>query len=74
MEASELQIPFDVHVARQARRLGLVTRRSNDWQTVQTLTATLKIMNPNDPVRYDYALFGLGALEFTLPKRFILNQ
>ena len=74
MEASELQIPFDVHVARQARRLGLVTRRSNDWQTVQTLTATLKIMNPNDPVRYDYALFGLGALDFTLPKRFILNK
>lgn len=74
MDASELQIPFDVHVARQARRYGLVSRRSNDWKTVNELTDTLKIMSPDDPVRYDFALFGLGALGFTLPKRYLLNK
>lgn len=74
MDASELLIPFDVHVARQARRYGLVTRRSNDWKTVQHLTATLKLMNPDDPARYDYALFGIGALGYELPSRFLLNR
>lgn len=74
MEPSELQIPFDVHVARQARRYGLLTRRSNDWKSVNELTDTLKLMNPIDPARYDFALFGLGALGLTLPKRFLLNK
>lgn len=74
MDASELIIPFDVHVARQARKFGLVSRRSDDWKTVIELTDTLKMMNPNDPVRYDFALFGLGALGFTLPNRFLLNK
>lgn len=74
MEASELQIPFDVHVARQARRYGLVSRRSNDWKTVNELTDTLRLMNPADPVRYDFALFGIGALNLSLPKRFLLNK
>ena len=74
MDSSELLIPFDVHVARQARRYGLVTRRSNDWKTVQQLTETLKIMNPDDPARYDYALFGIGALGYQLPSRFLLNR
>jgi len=74
MDSSELLIPFDVHVARQARRYGLVTRRSSDWKTVQQLTDTLKIMNPDDPARYDYALFGIGALGYELPRRFLLNK
>ena len=72
--ASELLVPFDVHVARQARRYGLVTRRTNDWKTVNELTETLKLMNPGDPARYDYALFGIGALGYELPKRFVLNR
>lgn len=74
LDESQLFIPFDVHVARQARKFGLVIRRTDDWKTVTELTATLKIMNPNDPVRYDYALFGLGALGFSLPNRFLLNK
>lgn len=74
IDASELFIPFDVHVARQARKYGLISRRTDDWKTVIELTNTLKIMNPNDPVRYDFALFGIGALGFTLPKRFLLNK
>ncbi|MEX2435085.1 MAG: TIGR02757 family protein [Balneolaceae bacterium] len=74
MSPSELLIPFDVHVARQARKYGLISRRTNDWKTVNELTQTLAIMNPHDPARYDYALFGIGALNYRLPARFILNS
>lgn len=72
--ASELLIPYDVHVARQAKKYGLVSRKSNDWKTVNQLTERLKLLNPDDPARYDYALFGIGALDYTLPKKFILNK
>ena len=74
MKPSELLIPFDVHVARQARRYGLLSRRTNDWKSVNDLTQTLAILNPDDPARYDYALFGIGALDYRLPKKFILNR
>lgn len=74
MQPGELLIPFDVHVARQARKYGLVSRRSNDWKTVNELTQTLKILNPDDPARYDYALFGMGALGYELPRKFQLNR
>ncbi len=74
IDPAELRVPFDVHVARQARRYGLVTRRTNDWKTVEQLTATLAKMNPSDPSRYDYALFGIGALGYELPPKFILNR
>lgn len=74
LQPSELLIPFDVHVARQAKKYGLVSRKSNDWKAVNQLTRTLRILNPNDPVRYDYALFGIGALGYALPKKFILNR
>jgi len=74
MPASELLIPLDVHVARQARKFGLLTRKSNDWKAVNQLTDTLKILNPNDPARYDYALFGIGALNYSIPLRYHLNK
>lgn len=74
IDSSELLIPYDVHVARQAKKYGLVSRKSNDWKTVNQLTETLKLLNPNDPARYDYALFGIGALDYSLPKKFILNR
>lgn len=57
---SQLMIPIDVHVARTARRLGLVKRKQNDRRTVEELTAKLREMLPDDPVRYDFALFGMG--------------
>lgn len=57
---SQLMIPIDVHVARTARVLGLVTRKQNDRRTVEELTARLREMSPEDPVRYDFALFGVG--------------
>ena len=74
MPQSELQIPLDVHVARQGRKFGLITRRSNDWKTVNELTDTLSILNPEDPARYDYALFGIGALNYSLPLKYHLNR
>ncbi len=59
---SQLLIPLDVHVERVARRLGLLTRKQTDWQAVLELTARLREFDPSDPVRYDFALFGLGVL------------
>jgi uncharacterized protein (TIGR02757 family) len=57
---AELMIPLDVHVARTARQLGLVTRKQNDRKTVEELTAQLRKLSPDDPVKYDFALFGVG--------------
>lgn len=71
---AELLIPLDVHVARQSRRLGLLTRKSNDWTAVKELTNTFRLLDPDDPVRYDFALFGLGALGYSVPERFLLNK
>jgi uncharacterized protein (TIGR02757 family) len=60
---SQLVCPIDVHVARVARRFGLITRKQLDWRTALDLTAHLRVLDPSDPARYDFALFGLGAVE-----------
>ncbi len=60
---SKLYIPLDVHVGNTARNLGILTRRSNDRNSVEQLTATLRTLRPEDPVFYDYALFGIGIGE-----------
>ena len=60
---SELICPCDVHVDRVARKLGLIKRKQTDWQTAVELTAKLKEFDANDPVKYDFALFGLGVEE-----------
>jgi uncharacterized protein (TIGR02757 family) len=60
---SELVCPCDVHVDRVARRLGLINRKQTDWLTAVELTAKLKEFDPLDPVKYDFALFGLGVEE-----------
>ena len=57
----QLVCPCDVHVDRVARQLGLITRRSTDWQTALELTDNLRQLDPHDPVKYDFALFGLGV-------------
>lgn len=61
--ASALMLPLDVHTGNVARKLGLLTRRQNDWQAVEEITAKLRKFDPNDPVKYDFALFGLGVFE-----------
>ncbi len=60
---TQLVCPLDVHVARVARKLGLVTRKQDDWQTALELTGMLKRFDAQDPVKYDFALFGLGVME-----------
>lgn len=57
---SQLIIPLDVHVARVARHFGLLHRPADDWQSAILLTEQLRLLDPADPVRYDFALFGAG--------------
>ncbi len=60
---AQLLIPLDVHVERVARQLGLLQRQQTDWKTVLELTENLRAFDPADPVKYDFALFGMGALD-----------
>lgn len=57
---SKLFIPLDVHVGNTSRQLGLLTRKSNDRRAVEELTGVLRELDPDDPVKYDFALFGIG--------------
>jgi uncharacterized protein (TIGR02757 family) len=63
LKSFQLLIPEDVHVGRVARKLGLLTRNQTDWQATLELTKNLKKLDPKDPVKYDFALFGLGVME-----------
>lgn len=58
-----LYVPLDVHTATVARKLGLLQRKQNDWKAVEELTGRLRDFDPDDPVRFDFALFGLGSFE-----------
>ena len=60
---AELVCPVDLHVARVASNFGLLQRKQVDWQAAIELTNELKKFDKNDPVKYDFALFGLGVLE-----------
>lgn len=55
--------PLDIHTGNVARKLGLLKRKQNDWLAVEELTNNLRSFDPIDPVKYDFALFGLGAFE-----------
>ena len=63
IDTANLMCPLDVHSGRVARKLGLLNRSQNDWKAVLELTENLKKLDPKDPVKYDYALFGLGVHE-----------
>ncbi|WP_010134682.1 TIGR02757 family protein [Ochrovirga pacifica] len=58
-----LSCPLDVHTGNVGRKLGLITRKQNDAKTLAELDANLRILDPIDPVKYDFALFGLGVFE-----------
>lgn len=60
---SHLMCPLDVHSGNVARKLGLLKRTQNDWKAVEELTANLRKFDAKDPVKYDFALFGLGVFE-----------
>ncbi|MCB9326195.1 MAG: TIGR02757 family protein [Lewinellaceae bacterium] len=58
----QLLIPLDVHVDRVARKLGLLHRKQTDWKALMELMEVLRSFDPEDPGKYDYALFGIGVL------------
>ncbi|MBV8254918.1 MAG: TIGR02757 family protein [Chitinophaga sp.] len=60
---SQLVCPMDVHVSRVATRLGIISGPKADWKTAVALTHALKKLDPDDPAKYDFALFGLGVIE-----------
>jgi len=60
---SALMLPLDVHTGNVARKLGLLTRTQNDWRAVEEITAKLREFDADDPIKYDFALFGLGVFE-----------
>lgn len=60
---SILSCPLDVHSGNVARKLGLLYRKQNDAKAVQELDRVLRLMDDIDPVKYDFALFGLGVFE-----------
>lgn len=61
IKQSELMMPLDVHVERHSRNLGLLKRKQRDWLAVKELTENLRKFDPIDPVKYDFALFGMGV-------------
>lgn len=63
IKMEDLHIPLDVHSGNVARKLGLLHRNQNDWKAVEELQAFVSKLDPKDPSKYDFALFGLGAFE-----------
>ncbi len=60
---AKLSCPLDVHTGNIARKLKILNRKQNDWKALEQLDTTLRSFDPNDPVKYDFALFGLGVFE-----------
>ncbi|MDT0685599.1 TIGR02757 family protein [Autumnicola psychrophila] len=63
LKPSQLSCPLDVHSGNVARKLNLLKRKQNDAKALQELDTVLRTLDPNDPVKYDFALFGLGVFE-----------
>ncbi|RDI14402.1 TIGR02757 family protein [Flavobacterium sp. AG291] len=63
ISTSTLSCPLDVHSGNVARKLGILTRKQNDAKALHELDTQLRLMDANDPVKYDFALFGLGVFE-----------
>lgn len=61
--SSILSCPLDVHSGNVARHFGLLRRKQNDWKAVEELDESLRMLDPGDPVKYDFALFGMGVFE-----------
>jgi len=60
---SALFLPLDVHTGNVSRKLGLTSRKQNNWITVNEITEKLRVFCPEDPIKYDFSLFGLGVYE-----------
>lgn len=62
-DAAQLYLPLDVHTANVSRKLNLLKRKQNDWKSVEEVTKNLRKLDAIDPIKYDFALFSLGAIE-----------
>lgn len=60
---THLSCPLDVHTGNVGRMLGFINRKQNDWKTVEELDSSFRKLDPADPAKYDFALFGLGAMD-----------
>ena len=63
IKSSQLSCPLDIHSGKIARKLGLIKRRQNNQKSLKQLDLNLRLYDPIDPVKYDFALFGLSAFE-----------
>lgn len=63
IKPAQLSLPLDVHTGKIARKLGLLVRKQNNSKAVSEIDAILRSFDPNDPIKYDFALFGLGAID-----------
>jgi uncharacterized protein (TIGR02757 family) len=63
LSPSQLSCPLDIHSGNVARKLKLIKRKQNDAKALQELDISLREFDSNDPVKYDFALFGLGVFE-----------
>ncbi|MCF8373055.1 MAG: TIGR02757 family protein [Bacteroidales bacterium] len=63
IDPARLYLPLDVHTGNVGRKLGILSRQQNDWKAVLEITQSLRTFDPTDPVKYDFALFGLGIFE-----------
>lgn len=61
ISSKDLMLPLDIHTGNVSRKLGLLKRNQNDWKAVEELTENLKQFDSQDPVKYDFALFGMGV-------------
>lgn len=63
IKMADLMLPLDVHTGNTSRLLGLLNRKQNDWKSVEEVTAKLRTFSPDDPIKYDFSLFGIGVFE-----------
>lgn len=61
ISASELMLPLDVHTGNVGRAYNLLARKQNDWKAVEEITSVLRKLDPIDPIKYDFSLFGMGV-------------
>ena len=71
IDKRSLVVPLDIHSGTQARRLGLLTRATNDWKAAMELTGACRRLDPGDPCRFDLALFGIGAYDVSVPSELL---
>ncbi len=71
---AQLVLPLDVHTGRQARALGLLSRKQDDWRAATELTERCRAFDAEDPCRYDFALFGAGAYGHEHPAELVVQE